>query len=514
MITSQELEKKVRILTNKLKVGLFDEAISGGKRLLKISKDPIIVNILSLAYQAKGDYSSSIELLKNKLRSAPNNIFFLNNIGLSYLKKNELKDAEYYFKRALEINPNYINILNNYGNLKRELNLFDESIDYFNKALLIDDNSLEINFNLAIAYQGKGDYKNSIKFFNKALKINPLFTKSDRNLSSMTNYTKDNEHLLKMKEKLLDEKLNINQKVEIHFALGKAYEDIKDYKNSFKNLEKANYLMKKITQYNFENDQVLFQKIKNYFTKNIINPINQNKIKTIFIVGMPRSGTSLVEQIISSHDKVFGGGELVYISEIVNEKFLNNLDSLQDLDKLLTEAQKDYIFKISHFNDQLYNFTDKSPLNFRWIGFILNMLPNSKIIHCKRDKLDVCWSNYKNQFEGTLYFSNNFQDLGRYYKIYEDLMIFWEEKFSSQIYNLNYDNLINNSEKTIRELIHFCDLEWDEKCLKHHENKRVIKTVSFNQARKPIYKSKVRNISLYDTYLDDLKNSLNIKKGN
>ena len=97
-------------------------------------------------------------------------------------------------------------------------------------------------------------------------------------------------------------------------------------------------------------------------------------IKTIFILGMPRSGTSLVEQIISSHDKVFGGGELIYMSQIINEKFLNNLDSLQDIDKLLTEAQKDYISKISNFNDKLYSFTDKSPLNFRWVGFILNML--------------------------------------------------------------------------------------------------------------------------------------------
>ena len=225
---------------------------------------------------------------------------------------------------------------------------------------------------------------------------------------------------------------------------------------------------------------------------------------------MPRSGTSLVEQIISSHNEVLGGGELIHMSQIINEKILNN-SNLKDLNKTFIEAKDEYISKISYGNNDFLNFTDKSPLNFRWIGFILNLLPNSKIIHCRRNKLDVCWSNYKNHFEGSLPFSNNFQDLGKFYQMYEDLMFFWQKKFSSQIYNLDYEDLVNNSENKIRDLINFCELKWDENCLKHHENKRAIKTVSFNQARKPIYKEKVKNILLYDAYLGELKKTL-IKK--
>jgi hypothetical protein len=162
----------------------------------------------------------------------------------------------------------------------------------------------------------------------------------------------------------------------------------------------------------------------------------------------------------------------------------------------------------------LINFTDKSPLNFRWIGFILNILPNSKIIHCQRDMLEVCWSNYKNQFDQGLYYSNDLYDLTRFYHMYDDLMKFWGNKFPNKIYNLDYEALVNNPEKTIREMIKFCQLDWDDNCLKHHENKRGIKTVSFNQARKPIYKTKIKNSSLYADYLGEFKKSLLINNKN
>ena len=514
MISKQELEKKTNILINKLQVGLYEEVIPSVKKLIKISRNQLLINILSLAYQGKGDYDNSIELLKNALKSSPKNIFFLNNIGLSYFKKNELINAEYYYKKAMEINPNYINTLNNYGNLKKELNLFEEAIEYFDKALLLKDDNLEINYNLSVLYQGLGLYEKAIKYLEKVTTINPKFTRADRIISSMTQYTKNNKHFLLMKEKILIDNLENHQKLELHFALGKAYEDLKDYKNAFENIEKGNHLMKSFSKYKIEKDEKLFKTIKNLFNKNEFIPTNFNKIKTIFILGMPRSGTSLVEQIISSHHQVLGGGELNYMNNIISEKFLNEASSLDNFEDTFREAQNSYISMISFQNDNLLNFTDKSPLNFRWIGFILNMLPNSKIIHCKRNKLDVCWSNYKNQFEGGLHFSNNFKDLGRFYELYEDLMKFWEMKFPKQIYNLNYDDLIENPEKIIKNIIKFCEIDWDENCLKHHENKRPIKTVSFNQARKPIYKEKIKNSKLYDQYLHKLKKYLSINTNN
>ena len=506
--TKKEFNQKIQILTNKLKVGLFDEVIFDAKRLLKVSKDQILFNILSIAHQSKGDYDESIKIMNIALKLKPKNIYFLNNLGLSYFKKGDLKNAEFFYSQAIKINPDYLNILNNYGNLKKELDSHKEAIEYFNKAILLDENSLEANYNLALVYQAMGDYNSAIKFFEKALSIKPNFTKIDRNIASMTNYTLDNKHFISMKEKIKHTNLNNYQKLELHFALGKAFESIKDYKNSFKNIDYANVLMKNFTNYNIHKDEQLFKNIKKTFENKNYTPAKPNKIKTIFILGMPRSGTSIVEQIISSHPMVFGGGELIYLNQIIDEKFLSKSNVFENMSKIFNEAQTEYLEKISLKNKNNLSFTDKSPLNFRWIGFILNMLPNSKIIHCRRNKLDVCWSNYKNQFEGSLYFSNNFKDLSEYYAMYEDLMKFWKEKFPNQIYDLDHDKLISNSKTTIKKLITFCDLEWNDKCLKPEENKRAVKTVSFKQARSPIYKEKVKNCLLYDKYLDELKEYL------
>ena len=139
------------------------------------------------------------------------------------------------------------------------------------------------------------------------------------------------------------------------------------------------------------------------------------------------------------------------------------------------------------------------------------MFPNSKIIHCKREKLEVCWSNYKNNFEGSLHFSNDFNDLSEYYKLYNDLMGFWMKKFSKNIYEIIYDNLISSPESEIKKLIKSCEINWDPSCLKHNENKRPIRTVSFNQARKPIYKILKKNSDLFYEYLNELRLSLKSK---
>ena len=167
------------------------------------------------------------------------------------------------------------------------------------------------------------------------------------------------------------------------------------------------------------------------------------------------------------------------------------------------------IFQISLINNSEKSFTDKTPLNFRYIGFLINIFPDLKIINCKRNPIDICWSNFKNNFAGPINFSNNLEDLSEYYNQYESIIKFWKKYFSDSIYDLNYENLVNNSETEIKNLIKFCELSWDPNCLKHHENKRMIKTVSFNQARKPIYQSAIKSSNVYEKYLDKLVKNFN-----
>jgi len=509
MISDQNFKDKINKITNKLKMGLFDEVISDAKILLKKKNHQILYNILSLAFQSKGEYENSIEIIERALKINPNNIHFLNNIGLSFYKKKDFINAEKYFIRVLEIDPTYINTLNNIAVLKKDMELTDESIEYYKKILKLNENILETHYNLASVYQSTGAYDLAINHYKKTLEINPRFTKSDRILSLMTKYDENNKHFQDMKKKKLDLDNDKESLFELHFALGKAYEDIKNYKNAFENYNNANILKKKITNYDINDDTKLFAKIKNiYQNKKHLTNLNHER-KLIFILGMPRSGTSLTEQIISSHKNVFGGGEIIYLNDIIQDLFIkNNEVNLKIKSEEIKKAQYEYLSKISVINKKVNNFTDKAPLNFRWIGFILDLFPNSKIIHCKRDPIENCWSIFKNNFDGNLNFSNSLTDLGKYYNLYLDIMNFWKSKYNKKIYDLSYEKLVSNPEYEIKKLIDYCGIGWDPNCLKHHENKKTIKTVSFAQARKPIYTSSIKLSTAYDEYLSDLKLSI------
>ena len=510
MLSDIELKKKVDILTNKLKAGLFQEVISETKLLLKKRKHQVLFNLLSLSYQSLGEHHKSIDIMESALKANSRNPHFLNNIGLSHFNLNDFKKAEDYFKRGLDEAPKYVSILNNLGNLKSFLNLNKEAISYFNKILEINDKLVEPYYNLAINYEALGEFDKSSECLTKILNLNPKFTDADRMLSLMTKYTESHKHYKDIKNKL--EKLNLSemQKSHLYFALGKYFEDIKDYEKSFFNYSSGNKIIKKLTNYKIEHHKNEFTKIKNFNYENLGVTNNDFSRKLIFIVGMPRSGTSLVEQILSSHKEVFGGGELSFL-EIEIKKILSKFQKNNDLKKediqdLIRNSKNEYFEKISNYDSSYKFFTDKAPLNFRFIGFIKYLFPDAKIVNCVRDPLDITWSNFKNYFSNSLPFTNDLEDIGNYYKLYEDLMTFWKGKIPNFIYDIKYSSLVENPKLEIKKLLTFCELSWDENCLNHHKNERAIKTASSTQARKPIYKTAIKSSDFYKDYLKDVKN--------
>ena len=507
MLSKQELKKRIEILINKLNLGLIDEVILESQIFLKKNKNEIVINILSIAYITKGLFDESISLLEKFLKKEPNNYSFLNNLGLSFLKKGDFIKAQYNFKRSLDIKPNQVQTLNNFGSLMRDLEKPQEAINYFKKALILGQNIFETNYNLASVYQSIGNYDLSLKFFHKALLINSKFTVADRNISLMTKYTNNDAHFKSMKKKYDDKKLSNYQLPDLLFGLSKAYDDMEDYKMSFKFLKEANDKKKQETNYNVKKDLELFENIKKVFKNKINLSSNIPNKKFIFIVGMPRSGTTLIEQVISSHPEVFGGGELTFLQDIEKMIFKKKSKHLSYND-IFENIKKSYIEKTAIIDKEKKIFTDKAPLNFRWIGFLNLMFPNSKIIHCTRNSLETCWSIYKNGFDGDLNFSNNFDDLGNFFKGYLDLMDFWKNKLNEKIYDVNYEKFVNNSKKETERLLNFCELSWDNSCLKHHKNSKSIKTVSAFQARQPIYNSSLNKSKNYIEFIKELTDIL------
>ena len=513
MLSDNEVKKKFDILANKLRVGLHNEVISETTLLLKKREHQVFFNILSLAYQSIGEFQKSADVMERALKKNANNPYFLNNMGVSQHKLENFSQAEEYFKKGLRIAPNYINILNNLGNLKNDLNFTEEAIELYKKSISIKNDIIETHHNIANCYQSIGKYEESIFHCNEILKINPKITVSDRLISSMKKYVKEDPHLNKMESKLDEYDLNEEQLSNLYFGIGKAYEDIKDYKKSFDNYNQGNKLLKKLNPFDIENEKKKFIDIKNFFTNNEPIQIKLNSRKLIFIVGMPRSGTSLVEQILSSHDNVYGGGELPFLTTIIKNNFLEKFRNIEffkipKINQIISECQNEYIKKTDTLDNSNKDFTDKTPLNFRYIGFIKNIFPNSKVINCKRDILDTSWSNFKNYFPASLPFTNNLFDLANYFKLYTNLMIFWKEKYPNDIYDIEYEKLVNSPKSEVENLLKFCELKWDKKCMSHQNNFRSIKTASATQARQPIYKSAIKSSDLVKKYLGELLENL------
>tara|TARA_B100000795_G_scaffold38663_1_gene25463 strand:- start:318 stop:1877 length:1560 start_codon:yes stop_codon:yes gene_type:complete len=511
ILENNSLKKKISIIINYYTVENFDKLIEEATRLLK--KNPnidLLWNILGLTYQRRADYEKAEFNFFRCLQVNPKNISAINNLGNNYKYIFNYSKSEEYFKEALKRNPQYLNALVNYGNLKFELNNSFEALELFNQALLIDDNSITVLMNLALIYQSIGNYEKAINILQKIQKINPNIVKADKMMSALINYADNNKHQLQMEKKLQELKLDDNQKVFLHFALGKAYEDQKNYSKATDHIEKGNNLKINVSNYNIDKEIILFKNIKNLFADYKFQKKNiaKSKSKMIFILGMPRSGTTLVEQIISSHPDVYGSGELNFLARVVYKNFfkadkINFIDNFAELNSAeLSLVSNQYFDFIKNFASDKNYITDKALFNFQWIGFIKILFPEAKIINCTRNPKDNCLSIYKNLFENEGHWCYNKKELIECYNLYTDLMLFWNKKMPGEIYEIKYEDLIASPESKIKELILAAGLDWNEKCLKYNENKNAIKTLSVNQARKKIYSS---SVSLHEKYKPFLK---------
>jgi len=357
-----------------------------------------------------------------------------------------------------------------------------------------------------------GDFKNALKHLDQINDLDPTFTRSDKMKSVLVNYKEEDGHLKSMKLKLDNLNLNDDQKIYLYFGISKAFEDCKNFEESFKYIQLGNNLKFKNSNYNIKFDTDKIEKIQKIFDKIDFDYLSNKdeKLKPIFIIGMPRSGTSLVEQIISSHHKVQGLGELNFFNNVANKEFLEkNIFNHHDLNieniKFIT---KKFNSILKNFNIITEKFTDKTLLNFYWVGLIKLCYPNAKIIHCTRNPKDNLLSIYKNLFDHEGGWCYNEENLVQYYKIYNKIIDYWKTKIPNFISDIKYEDLINEPKLHIKNLLKYCDLEWDDNCLEFYKNKNSIKTLSVKQARNQIYKSSVDSFKNYKSVSKDLFKSL------
>ena len=507
---SKKAENQAQIVLNFYKAKNFETAEIKASQLIKNYPNyAAIHNILGLSLSEQNKISEAIDAFKKLIKIRPDYFLAYNNLGNVYLKNNEKYNAEKNYIKAIEVNPKCSLALNNLGKLYKDMKKFNEAEKCFIKAIKYSHDIYVLYNNLGVLYQNLGKFNEAKIEFNKALKINSEFSVVHYHLGMIDKYKQDDSRLKQMEKIILNPSLNIENKMYLNFAIGKAYDDIKNYDKAFSFYQKGNLYKRELLNYDINIDINLFNEIKEIFNTNIfknLNNVGNQNTSPIFIVGMPRSGSTLVEQIISSHPKVFGADEINDLNNLVlkyfnKKKKIDFPKNLLNIDKsLFKNIGDEYILAIRKYSKLSENITDKALLNFRWIGLIKLMLPNAKIIHCKRNPKDNCVSIFKNNFSGRLDFSYDLKELVQYYNLYKNLMDYWHKILPGYIHDISYENLTQNQEHETRKLLNACNLNWNQKCLEFQKNKRPVLTASISQVRKPMYRTSIKSWEKYEKH--------------
>tara|TARA_B100000029_G_scaffold495726_1_gene561053 strand:- start:58 stop:1995 length:1938 start_codon:yes stop_codon:yes gene_type:complete len=484
--------------------GDFEAAIESYGQAIKIKPDFAEAHYNSgLALQGKGQPEKAIDSFKQALKINPHYAEAYYNIGLFLYHKGNLEMALDCYNKALQIKPDYAEVYYHMGVVLDEKDKLGRAFECYKKALQIKPDYAEVYNNLGVIHKKKGDQKRAIESYQMALRIEPFYPDAHRNISNMKKYTEQDHQFLQMLKMYDSQNISAEQRCKLCFALGKAYADLGDLVNSFNFLKRGNDLRKELLDYDISKDIKLFGDIKNsypYIRRNSLGITKRfNDPQPIFILGMPRSGTTLVEQIVSSHSEVTGAGELGYIDNF-GDTIVGTASQISS-DKLL-EFRKTYLSELQMRSDGSPFVTDKLPHNFLHIGLICLIFPEAKIIHVKRDPAATCWSNYQMFFPGNGNgYCYDLTDLVTYYGLYQDLMQFWEGHYDNRIHPITYEELTVNQEKETKELIQYLDLEWQDACLSPQDNNRNVNTASNMQVRKKVYQGSSEQWRKYEKFL-------------
>ena len=509
------LKKKIQTLLSLINLKNFTKAEIYNKKLLtEYPKEAYLYNSLGLVLTYLNRTDEALENFNKGLKIDPSYALIYNNMGTIFFNKKEYSKAENFYKKSCEFNNKLAEPRNNLGNLYIKLNDYKNAISSYEDAIKVNNKFYIAYYNLGLAYKHIGDFSNSLTNLNESIKINSKFLTAHRSISQLIKYTKENDHFKLLNEIYLNDKIKKEEKTELSFALGKAYDDIKDFDNAFKYFEEGNNQRRKTIKFSMNKEKEEFSKIKETFNSKLFhkfnNPINKDD-SAIFVLGMPRSGTTLVEQILSSHNKVYGGDELNFIPNLINDYFGNVTQIANIREKDIKEISSKYVNLIKNISNNSSKITDKLPVNFKWIGFIKILLPNAKIIHCKRNAKDNCMSIFKNYFVNVkLDFAYKIDEIVSFYNLYSDLMNYWKKILPNAIIDIDYDKLVADPDKQIPQLIKSSGLDWDKKCMEFYKTNRPIKTASDTQARSKIYKTSLKSWENYKKYVDESFSKLNL----
>jgi tetratricopeptide (TPR) repeat protein len=435
-------------------------------------------------------------------------------------KRQKFNKALEQAKILLDSDPNNSNLKIGLGNAQQATGDFAAAISTFESVLHNNPDNYSIHLTLGHALKTMGRVEDAIKAYRKSYNIKPDFGDAFWSLANLKTYRFSSDERRLMRDQEASSTIAINDKIHFCFALGKDLEDSEHFDEAFSFYHRGNKLKSEQDRYDSKTLDVSFEIQKNNFDAAFFERYEQSGCTApdpIFIVGLPRAGSTLLEQIISSHSQVDGTMELANIIGLAHR--LNGRQVVQDtprypgiLNKIsaddLTKMGELYIEETQHHRQGAMFFIDKMPNNFRHIALINLILPNAKIIDARRDPMSCCFSGFKQLFGEGQQFSYDLTDIGHYYRSYVEIMDHWDEALPGKILRVQYEDVVANLETQVRRILDYCGLPFEQACLDFHSNKRAVRTPSSEQVRQPIYQSGLEQWRHYESHLEPLKKAL------
>ena len=440
----------------------------------------------------------------------------LNNRGNALSELDRPAEALASYDEALALKPDYLDALNNRGDALRRLNRPAEALASYDKALALKPDYIDAYDNKGVVLTELGRFDEASIAFEWAIKFAPKRTRSFFGLTSSKRLALGDTHLRAMEELAREmPALNTEEQIHLHFALAKAFADIGDQERSFHHLLDGNALKRKQTVYDEAATLGDLERMRAAFTGEIMRGkegSGERSSVPVFVLGMPRSGSTLIEQILASHPKVFAAGEIDDLVKaaaglcgtargtLVLPEALSRMSGEQ-----LRQLGASYVGRIKGLAPTAEQIVDKLPGNFLFTGLIHLALPNARIIHTRRDLIDTCVSCFSQLFAKNHPYSYDLAEMGRYYQGYDALMAHWRGVLPKNVMlEVQYEDVVADLEEQSRRIVAHCGLEWDAHCLDFHKTDRSVRTASATQVRQPIYQSSVGRWRAYEAFLGPL----------
>jgi tetratricopeptide (TPR) repeat protein len=506
--------------------GKLDEAAACQERALSLKPDfAEACSNLGNVRQAQGKLGEAVACYERALALRPDFADAHNNLGSVLAALGRTEEAVSHYERALDLKPDFAYAHNNLGSALVTEDKIDDAVAHYERALVLKPDYANPDNNLANICKQQGKFEEAMAHYDRAIAIKPDYAEAHYSRSEIKSFQSGDADLAALEALVGRDDLAEDQALYVHFALAKALEDSGDYERAFEHLRQGNVLKRGRISYDEKGALNLFRRISTVFDGAIFDRLRGEgdpSTVPVFVVGMPRSGSTLIEQILASHPQIQAAGELPILEKMTDGNVLSAghqliqypavqyPEDVPDLDgATLRRLGQRYLAGLPALSDGKVRIIDKLPGNFLHIGLIRLILPNARIIHSVRHPIDTCVSCYSKLFTSGLDFTYDLGELGRYYRCYSELMDHWRLALRpGAMLDVRYESVVGDLEGEARRLIDYCGLPWDDRCLSFHRTSRLVKTASSVQVRKPLFRSSLERWRHYEPGLAPLLDEL------